>query len=88
MSPFIRRAGRAAATLLVLAAIAHTTVAQCPETWDDAGVPIDDPSPPPPPGTPELTVDGVSSISSSPKSSDRSKSSFTTSRRACRRTTP
>jgi len=45
--------------VLATASIATALHAQCPESWDDAGVPIDDPNPPAPPGTPELTVDGI-----------------------------
>ena len=38
---------------------ASAVLGQCPTAWNDAGVPIADPQPAPPDGTPELTLDGI-----------------------------
>ncbi len=44
---------------LALGAWSEPILAQCPTRWDDAGVLIEDPDPPPPPGTPDLSVGGL-----------------------------
>lgn len=42
-----------------LGAWSGPSLAQCPTSWDDAGVFIADPDPPPPAGSPELSVEGL-----------------------------
>ncbi len=47
------------ASALILGVGVAPIQAQCPTSWDDAGVQIPDPDPPPPAGTPELSMEGL-----------------------------
>jgi len=64
----VHRPSNLFALVLILFActLADTALAQpefdCPASWDDAGIPIPDPAPAPPTGTPEMTVDGLASF--------------------------